>query len=606
MCDPRVITSRAAFRAVARESLHSTDGDATPTTRDPCVRVPVEVQLTVSDPFLAYRRARLSRDEFNATTDAGGGRPRSAVLETTGGQSGWGYFGIDPIDRVTVGGEAVTRSNDAGSPSLAALESLLAGTTLARGDCDVPVPCGAIGWLSYDIARELEALPNAADDDRGLPRLEVAVYDRLVSWQAPTEDAVTLRITACPLIDGGTVGQEQELGQGQGQAETSSAAVAARANEPRFRFGPTEDELGAAYEYGRERALELAGRIREGDPGVGAPPVETPAATFESECGREAFAERVRRVKAAVRDGETFQANISQRLVAPAAVHPVAAYDAVRRVNPAPYSCLLEFGAVDLVSASPELLLERSASARGRGRHARDGALVRTEPIAGTRPRGETPAADAELEADLRRDEKERAEHAMLVDLERNDLGKVCEYGSVDVAEYRRVDRYAEVMHLVSDVTGRLREGVSLADAVAAVFPGGTITGAPKPRTMELIDELEATRRGPYTGSVGIFGFDGRATLNIVIRTLVRHENEFHLRVGAGIVHDSDPDREYDETLAKARALLNAVDEALGDRADMELDAEREDSDTVDTNANANPNANTNTNPNPNGGESRD
>ncbi|WP_323173150.1 anthranilate synthase component I family protein [Natrialba sp. PRR66] len=619
MSDPRVITSRAAFRAVARESLNSMDGDATPTTHDPCVRVPVEVRLTVSDPFLAYRRARVSRDEFNATTDAEGGRPRSAILETTGGQSGWGYFGIDPIDRVTVGAEAVTRSDDADgspsvgargsdSPSLTALDSLLAGTTLARGDCDVPVPCGAIGWLSYDIARELEALPNAADDDRGLPRLEVAVYDRLASWQAPTDDAVTLRITACPLIDSTK----------EGQAATSSAAVAARANEPRFRFGSTEDELGAAYEYGRERALELAGRIREGDPGVGAPPVETPAATFESECGREAFAERVRRVKAAVRDGETFQANISQRLVAPAAVHPVAAYDAVRRVNPAPYSCLLEFSAVDLVSASPELLLERSATARGRGQHARDGAVVRTEPIAGTRPRGETPAADAELEADLRRDEKERAEHAMLVDLERNDLGKVCEYGSVDVAEYRRVDRYAEVMHLVSDITGRLREGVSLADAVAAVFPGGTITGAPKPRTMELIDELETTRRGPYTGSVGIFGFDGRATLNIVIRTLVRHENEFHLRVGAGIVHDSDPDREYDETLAKARALLNAVDEALGDRADMELDDDGEDSDTAitntntNTNANADADANTDTDPDPNpdtnanGGESRD
>ncbi|ELY98796.1 anthranilate synthase component I family protein [Natrialba asiatica] len=600
MSDPRVITSRAAFRDVARESLHSTDGDATPTTRDPCVRVPVEVRLTVSDPFLAYRRARLSRDEFNATTEAGGGRPRSAVLETTGGQSGWGYFGIDPIDRMTASAEAVTWSDDADgnspvstrepdSPSLAALESLLAGTTLARGDCDVPVPCGAISWLSYDIARELEALPSAADDDRGLPRLEVAVYDRLASWQAPTDDAVTLRITACPLIDSTR----------EGRAETSSAAVAARANEPRFRFGPTEDELGAAYEYGRERALDLADRIREGDSGVGAPPVETPAATFESECGREAFAERVRRAKAAVRDGETFQANISQRLVAPAAVHPVAAYDAVRRVNPAPYSCLLEFGAVDLVSASPELLLECSAT-RGHRPQARDGAVVRTEPIAGTRPRGETPAADAELEADLRRDEKERAEHAMLVDLERNDLGKVCEYGSVDVAEYRRVDRYAEVMHLVSEVTGSLREEVALADAIAAVFPGGTITGAPKPRTMELIDELEATRRGPYTGSVGIFGFDGRATLNIVIRTLVRHENEFHLRVGAGIVHDSDPDREYDETLAKARALLNAVDEALGDRADMGLDAEREGSDTADTNANANANTNVN------GGESRD
>jgi anthranilate synthase component 1 len=155
----------------------------------------------------------------------------------------------------------------------------------------------------------------------------------------------------------------------------------------------------------------------------------------------------------------------------------------------------------------------------------------------------------------------------MLVDLERNDLGKVSAYGTVEVSEYRRVDRYSEVMHLVSLVEGRLHEGYDLGDAVAAVFPGGTITGAPKPRTMEIIDEVEATRRGPYTGSMAVFGFDGRATLNIVIRTLVRYGEEYHLRVGAGIVHDSVPDREYEETLDKGRALVTAVDEALGERA---------------------------------------
>jgi anthranilate synthase component 1 len=162
----------------------------------------------------------------------------------------------------------------------------------------------------------------------------------------------------------------------------------------------------------------------------------------------------------------------------------------------------------------------------------------------------------------------------MLVDLERNDLGKVSEYGSVEVTDYRRVDRYSEVMHLVSLVEGRLRGDATLADAVAATFPGGTITGAPKPRTMEIIDELEATRRGPYTGSMAVFGFDGRATLNIVIRTLVRWRDQYHLRVGAGIVHDSDPDAEYDETLAKGRALVNAIDEALGDRGDLRVERE--------------------------------
>ncbi|WP_049922758.1 aminodeoxychorismate synthase, component I [Halopiger djelfimassiliensis] len=522
MSDPRVVTTLDSFRAAAREvsARDGSDPDRRRTATRGGLRVPVEVRVTVADPFFAYRRAR--------------GETGGVFLETTGGQPGWGYFGVDPVDRLTVGPDAVawTRGADSenASPTLAALEGLLESDRLARGDCEVPYPCGAVGWLSYDVARDLEALPSSSVDDRGLPRLEVGVYDRLAAWEEPTDgDDATLRITACPRVDAD--GDE-----------------------------PADAALEAAYERGRERALELARAVRDGDPSIGESPAATAAATFESECGREAFADRVRRAKEYVRDGDTFQANVSQRLVAPAAVHPVAAYAALRRVNPAPYSCLLEFRAADLVSASPELLLER------------DGDFVRTEPIAGTRPRGETPAEDAALEEDLLTDEKERAEHAMLVDLERNDLGKVCEYGSVTVDEYRRIDRYSEVMHLVSNVTGRLRPAASLADAVAAVFPGGTITGAPKPRTMEIIDELEATRRGPYTGSVGIFGFDGRATLNIVIRTLVRHADEYHLRVGAGIVHDSEPHREYDETLDKARALITAVDEALGERAAMALE----------------------------------
>ncbi|MFC4436765.1 MULTISPECIES: anthranilate synthase component I family protein [Natrialbaceae] len=548
MSDPRVVTSFDSFRAAARGPLECVDEAETTRT----IRVPVEVQVSTVDPFLAYRRVRDG--------------PGSVYLETTGGQPGWGYFGTDPVDRLTVGPDATAWNRNADSPTLAALEGLLERDRLVRGDCDVPYPCGAVGWLSYDVARELETLPESAVDDRGLPRLELGIYDCLAAWEAPAETAdatdgeVTLRITACPRLPG-------------------EAAAA---------------DLEAAYERGRDRALELARACLEGDPGIGEAPVDADEANFESDCGRDAFADRVRRVKEYVRDGDTFQANVSQRLVAPAAVHPVAAYDALRRVNPAPYSGLLEFRSADLVSASPELLLERgeprspefSSGGRGgstasnetaspsRDPRERDGEFVRTEPIAGTRPRGATPEEDDAFEDDLRTDEKERAEHAMLVDLERNDLGKVCEYGSVEVDEYRRIDRYSEVMHLVSNVTGRLRPTETLADAVAAVFPGGTITGAPKPRTMEIIDELEATRRGPYTGSIGIFGLDGRATLNIVIRTLVCHADEYHLRVGAGIVHDSEPNREYDETLDKARALLTAVDEALGERAGIALESD--------------------------------
>ena len=485
---PTVETEGADFNNTAASAA---DGD----------RVPVEVRLTVSDPFDAYRRARSGRV--------------GAYLATTGGQSGWGYFGVDPVDKLEV------RPED--GDTLGRLANRLGVESLARGDCDVPYPCGAVGWLSYDVVREIESLPSDTKRDRDLPRLQLGIFDRFAAWTEPRDGGpTTLRITACPVVS-------------------------------------AHETPADAYDAGLARATELATAIETGDPDYGPPPAQGDSAAFESECSRAAFEARVAAIKKHVRDGNTFQANVSQRLRAPATVHPVAVFDALREVNPAPYSALLEFDGLDIVSASPELLLERV------------GDRVRTEPIAGTRPRGADDRADARLERDLRTDEKERAEHAMLVDLERNDLGKVCSYGSVDVGEYRRVDRYAEVMHLVSQVEGRLRPDSDLADAIAAVFPGGTVTGAPKPRTMEIIDSVEPTRRGPYTGSIGIFGFDDRATLNIVIRTLVRHEDAYTLRVGAGIVHDSVPGREFAETLDKARALVTAVDEALGDRAALEL-----------------------------------
>ncbi len=492
----RVVTDRATFRAAAADAPAA-------------ARVPVELSVRVADPFEAYRRARRG--------DGG-----DVFLETTGGQSGWGYFATDPVDRVTVGPDAVHR--DDGSPSLSALQTALDGEILRRGACDVPYPCGLVGWLSYDVARELEAIPDTTTDDRGLPRLQLAKYDRMAAWREPWTGEATLRVTACPRLE-------------------------------------AYDSTDAAYDVAVGRARDLVARVVAGDRSVGDGARRDGPATFTAECSREAFADRVRTVKQYVRDGDTFQANVSQRLTAPATVHPVAAYAALRRVNPAPYSALVEFPGVDLVSASPELLLNV------------DGDRLLTEPIAGTRPRGETPEADADLEADLLDDEKERAEHAMLVDLERNDLGKVSEYGSVAVDEYRRVDRYSEVMHLVSRVAGRRREDCSIAVAVAAVSPGGTVTGAPKPRTMEIIEEVETTRRGPYTGSIGVFGFDDRATLNILIRTLVRHDDAYYLRVGAGIVHDSTPDAEYEETLDKGRALVTAIDAAFEDRSAFALEA---------------------------------
>jgi anthranilate synthase component 1 len=475
--DPTVVTDRDAVRHAASRG-------------SPDSRLVVTAETTVQDPFDAYRRAR--------------GDDPSFYYETTGGSDGWGYFGVSPTDLLTVGADED-----------GALDALVdhVGAELVRGDCEIPHPGGLFGWVSYDVARDIEALPSDAVDDRGLPRLQFGVYPVIAAWRDPFDPGDPLQLVAnLPLAD--------------------------HAN------------ADAAFDAGGDAIDALAARVHDGDPAVSAPPADERAA-FESACGRDEFEARVRTLKRYVREGDTFQANVSQRLEAPASVHPVAVYAALRETNPAPYSGLVEFPGVDLMSASPELLLEQ------RGRN------LRTEPIAGTRPRGDTEREDAALETDLRGDEKERAEHAMLVDLERNDLGKVAEYGSVDVDEYRRVDRYSEVMHLVSDVTGRRRADCTLADVVAAVFPGGTITGAPKPRTMELIDEVEATRRGPYTGSMGAVGFDGDATLNIIIRTLVRHCEAYHLRVGAGVVQDSDPAAEYAETLDKARALVAAIDDAL-------------------------------------------
>ncbi|WP_247004142.1 aminodeoxychorismate synthase, component I [Halosolutus gelatinilyticus] len=495
MSDPEIETT---FNSFARTAAQAPAG----------ARVPVEVRVTVSDPFEAYRRAR----------DGSGG----FYLETTGGQEGWGYFGIEPSERIQVGANATSLCER--ESSLAAVDGLLERERLVRGDCNVPYPCGAFGWLSYDIARELEDISERTRNERRLPRLQLGVFDCVAAWQEPHDSDVTLCITACPVVN----------------------------------------DMEVAYQRGLKAALDLASAATTGTTDVSSPPRAAGTAEFESECGSSGFADRVETVKRYIRDGETFQANVSHRLTAPAAVHPVNAYAALRDVNPAPYSGLLEFPGVDLISASPELLLDVA------------GDRLATEPIAGTRPRGETPTVDDKLETDLRSDEKERAEHAMLVDLERNDLGKVCEYGTVDVSEYRRVDRYSEVMHLVSLVEGRLGSEASIADAISAVFPGGTITGAPKPRTMEIIDEVESTRRGPYTGSIAALGFDGRATLNIVIRTLVGYKDQYHLRVGAGIVHDSEPEREYEETLDKAAALITAVDSALGDCASLSVETSAE------------------------------
>jgi para-aminobenzoate synthetase component 1 len=262
---------------------------------------------------------------------------------------------------------------------------------------------------------------------------------------------------------------------------------------------------------------------------------------------KDAYMDAVRSIQRYISQGDVFQVNLSVRQSKEVAASPEELYEWLRLINPSPYMGFLRCPDFQLVSASPELLVELA------------GSKLAARPIAGTRRRGRSAEEDEQLAEELRSNEKERAEHIMLVDLERNDLGRISAYGSVKVEELMVIERYSHVMHLVSQVEGTLAEGKDAFDVIEATFPGGTITGAPKIRTMEIIEELEPVRRGPYTGSLGWIDYSGDMTFNIIIRTMAVQEGVVHIQAGAGIVIDSIPEREYKESLNKAKALWKAV-----------------------------------------------
>ena len=262
---------------------------------------------------------------------------------------------------------------------------------------------------------------------------------------------------------------------------------------------------------------------------------------------KEYFVECVEKIKGYIASGDTFQVNFSQRIDVDFKGDILSLYHRLREINPSPFSFFLDFGRIKAVSCSPERLIKRS------------GKKLETRPIAGTRRRGKDFWEERRLEKELFLSEKERAEHIMLVDLERNDLGRVCRYGSVEVDELMVKEKYSHVIHIVSNVRGELKDSLDSIDVIKAMFPGGTITGAPKVRTMEIIAELEPTKRSLYTGSVGYIGFNDTMDLNIVIRTLLFREDSGFLQVGAGIVWDSIPEKEFKETLHKGRALLESL-----------------------------------------------
>ncbi|MEK7294793.1 MAG: anthranilate synthase component I family protein [Nitrospirota bacterium] len=453
------------------------------------------------------------------------GRP-SFLLESGKGGSGvarWSFFGSDPyLELSGKGTRYELRSRDGsviykGDP-FKALAELLKASRMPRPEDAPPFIGGAVGYFSYDLIRQFEKLPNLATDDLRLPDLLFAFVDLFAAVDHHTK---MLHLIYAPPLD-------QALGR------------------PREKL----------YSEGCDRLSELHARLMarrkkdESDLRIG-------HLTIKPDQSRSDYVQRAKQCQDFIRSGDIYQANLSHRLTIDRdpgwpmehfREHAgVALYSRVREVNPSPFGGLLAFENMTLVSSSPERLVRL------------DGRRVDTRPIAGTRPRGHTPAEDLPLAEDLITNAKERAEHLMLVDLERNDLGRVCKYGTVRADEFMIIERYSHVSHIVSNVMGELRDGLDGFDLIKAVFPGGTITGVPKIRCMEILEGLEPVRRGPYTGSMGYLSWSGDLDLNIIIRTMLLVGGRGYLQVGAGIVADSDPAKEYEETLYKAEAFFKAL-----------------------------------------------
>jgi anthranilate synthase component 1 len=407
-----------------------------------------------------------------------------------------------------------------------AVDELMAGYSSAPLPDLPPLAGGLVGYFGYDLVRRLEHLPDAPPDDLGLPEMAFLLADTVLVFDHLMH---TVTIVANAFRDG------RDIDDAYREAVARIATVREKLRGP---LPAPEDAEGSGPEGAvRPPALTCATPPDEARP---------PALTCATPPGAyEAGVERIREYVAA---GDAFQVVLSRRYSQPIDVPPFTVYRGLRAVNPSPYMYYLAFDDVVLAGSSPEPLVTVS------------GRQATTRPIAGTRPRGADPRADARLMDELRADPKERAEHVMLVDLGRNDLGRVCRPGTVRVEELMEMETYSHVIHMVSSVTGELEEGRSAMDALKAAFPAGTVSGAPKIRAMEIIDELEPVRRGPYAGAIGYLAFGGDLDTCICIRTIVLADGVAYVQAGAGIVADSDPHRELEETDAKAAALLKAIE----------------------------------------------
>lgn len=435
-----------------------------------------------------------------------GSRELPFVLDSSLSNDGlgqWSFFGADPFlvfsgkdgaylkrEGSNADGETVT------GDGLQILRELMECYAVENAS-SIPFVGGAVGFIAYDYGRQIEALPDLTEDDRGMPDIHFGFYDGIAALNHETG--------VLSLIALGIRADEDVVLEGL-RAIISSDSTAPTDVSPPER-GPWEWNI------------------------------EPPA-----------YLQAVEAVRAYIASGDVYQVNLSQRAKCRYEGCPIQLYQALRAGNPAPYSALIRSDDFTVLSTSPEQFLRKQ------------GRQIETRPIKGTRPRGATVEEDARNAEALRTSEKDRAELLMIVDLERNDLGRVAEFGSVRVEQLYHQERYARVMHQTAQVKAVLAEGKDVFDCIHALFPGGSITGAPKVRAMEVIEEIEPTRRGVYTGSVGYIGFDGNAELNIAIRSLHLKDGHLDYQVGGGIVWDSNPESEYQETLDKGRAIREAVD----------------------------------------------
>ncbi len=378
----------------------------------------------------------------------------------------------------------------------------------------VPFIGGAVGYLSYDLCHFIERLPKTAVDDLQLPECYLGFYDLVLAFDN-LENRTYIVSTGFPEMDEEKRIRRAEERLGDMKARLSNAKPAVEASMQESVSTQQKVALGGGFTH------------------------------------RE-YVDAVEKCRKYIIDGDIFEVNLSQRFDADLTVPPFELYKRLRRINPAPFAAYLGFDEVTVASTSPERFLRVT------------GDWVETRPIKGTLPRGNTEAEDKANAEKLLASVKDRAENIMIVDLERNDLGRVCRYGTVKVTELAILETFPTVFHLTSTVVGQLREGKNVIDLLKATFPGGSITGAPKVRSMEIIDELEPTRRSIYTGSIGYIGFNGDLDLNIVIRTFIIKGRKAYFQAGGAVVYDSDPESEYRETLDKVKALMDALGVASG------------------------------------------